>query len=172
MRTLLDSHGGSDRPHRRTALVAAELHRYDIDIAALSETRLMEEGSLTEKGMGYTFFWKGYPSGGQHLHGVGLAIKNTLLPRLTETPVGISERLMTLCIPLVNNCFATLRTHMHQPCPSDNETKDSFYQSLDEALHKIPKTDKIFHAWGFQRSSRAELQDMERSAWQTWYWSS
>ena len=117
----------------------------------------MDEGSLTEDGMGYTFFWKGYPSGGQHLHGVGLAIKNPLLPRLTKTPVGISERLMTLHIPLVNNRFATLHSAYASTLPSDNETKDHFYQSLDEALRKIPKTDKIFmlgdfNAWVVQNS--------------------
>ncbi|KAI4826128.1 hypothetical protein KUCAC02_021775, partial [Chaenocephalus aceratus] len=134
----------SDRPHRRTALVAAELSRYNIDIAALNETRILDEGSLTEEGMGYTFFWKGYPSGGQHLHGVGLAIKNTLLPRLAETPVGISERLMTLRIPLVKNRFATLLSAYAPTLPSESEAKDSFYQSLDEALRRIPKNDKIF----------------------------
>ena len=32
-----------------TALVARELDRYDIDIAALSETRLADEGQLIEK---------------------------------------------------------------------------------------------------------------------------
>lgn len=119
------------------------LRRYDIDIAALSETRLLDEGSLTEEGMGYTFYWKGYPTGGQHLHGVGLAIKNTLLPRLTETPVGISERLMTLRIPLVKNRYATLLSVYAPTLPSDSESKDSFYQTLDEALHQIPKNDKI-----------------------------
>ncbi|KAJ4935851.1 hypothetical protein JOQ06_017378, partial [Pogonophryne albipinna] len=134
----------SDRPHRRTALVAAELSRYNIDIAALSETRILDEGSLTEEGMGYTFFWKGYPSGGQHLHGVGLAIKNTLLPRLAETPVGISERLMSLRIPLVKNRFATLLSAYAPTLPSESEAKDSFYQSLDEALRRIPKNDKMF----------------------------
>ena len=64
--------------------------------------------SLTEEGIGYTFYWKGYPQSGQHLHGVGLAIKTTLLPKLTETPVVISEKLMTLCIPLEKNLYATL----------------------------------------------------------------
>ena len=54
--------------------------------------------------MGYTFYWKGYP----HLHDVGLAIETTLLPKLTETPVGISERMMTLRIPLEKNLYATL----------------------------------------------------------------
>lgn len=76
MRTLLDSYGRTQRPHKRTALIAAELRLYDIDISALSETRLLDGGLLTEEGSGYTFCWKGYFPGGQHLHGVGLAIKN------------------------------------------------------------------------------------------------
>lgn len=46
--TLLDLHSNLERPHRRTALGGAELSRYHIDIAALSETRLQDEGSLTE----------------------------------------------------------------------------------------------------------------------------
>lgn len=74
---------------------------------------------------------------------MGLAINNTLLPRLTETPVGISERLMTLRIPLAKKCFPTLLSVYTPTLPSDTETKDSFYQSLDEVLRRIPKTDKI-----------------------------
>lgn len=124
-------------------MVAAELSRYNIDIAALSETRMLEEGSLTEEGMGCTFFWKGYPSGGQHLHVVGLAIKNTLPPRITETPVGISERLMILRIPLVKNHFATLLRAYTPTLPSKREVKISFYQALDEALRWTPQNDKI-----------------------------
>ena len=58
MRTLLDR-DGSDRPQRRTALVGRELDRYKVEIAALSETRLAEEGQLKEVGAGYTFFWSG-----------------------------------------------------------------------------------------------------------------
>ncbi len=89
-----------------TDLTGEKLSRYNIDIAALSETRLLDEGSLTEEGMGYTFFWKGFPPCGQHLYGVGFAINNTILPSLTETPVGISERLMTFRIPLAKKRYA------------------------------------------------------------------
>lgn len=39
VRTLLDR-DTTDRPQRRTALIASELARYKIDIAALSETRM------------------------------------------------------------------------------------------------------------------------------------
>ena len=45
VRTLMNSYG-SDRPERRTALVDRELDRYKVEIAALSETRLAEEGLL------------------------------------------------------------------------------------------------------------------------------
>ena len=39
---------GSDRPQRRTALVGRELGRYDIQIAALSETRFADVGEIKE----------------------------------------------------------------------------------------------------------------------------
>ena len=53
VRTLQDTGLGA---RRRTALIACELARYNIDIAALNETRLPDEGSLVETGTGYTFF--------------------------------------------------------------------------------------------------------------------
>ena len=58
LRTLMDS-SGSNRPRRRTAVAGRELHRYKVEIAALSETRLAEEGLFKEVGAVYTFFWSG-----------------------------------------------------------------------------------------------------------------
>jgi len=58
VRTLLDR-AGANRHERRTALIASKLGRYKVQIAALSETRLAEEGQLTEQSAGYTFFWIG-----------------------------------------------------------------------------------------------------------------
>ena len=75
VRTLLDN-TNANRPARRTALVAHELKKYSIDIAALEETRLHGEDSITERGEGYTFFWKGLPEGTPALHGVGFAVKS------------------------------------------------------------------------------------------------
>ncbi|KAI4814263.1 hypothetical protein KUCAC02_003465 [Chaenocephalus aceratus] len=51
---------------------------------------------------------------------------------------------MSLRIPLVKNRFATLLSLYAPTLPSESEAKDSFYQSLDEALRRIPKNDKIF----------------------------
>lgn len=58
VRTLLDRNY-SVRPQRRTALIANELARNNIDIAALSETRLAGERELCKRGIGYSFFWSG-----------------------------------------------------------------------------------------------------------------
>lgn len=98
----------NSRPELRTALVAVEQQQYDIDIAALSETRFSEEGSIREESTGYTFFWKGLPEGVPRMHGVGFAIKNSLLKDLPESPIGVNERLMTLRIPLSKNRHATI----------------------------------------------------------------
>ncbi|CAG4987823.1 unnamed protein product [Parnassius apollo] len=57
VRTLLDREENAC-PERKTAIVARELSRYNIDVAALSETHLSDEGELVEHGGGYTFFWK------------------------------------------------------------------------------------------------------------------
>ena len=133
----------SDRPARRTALIAAELHRYNIDIAALSETRFADEGSLTEVGGGYTFFWKGLPADSPRIHGVGLAIRTSLLQQLPETPVAIDERLMTLRIPLAKGRYMTLLSVYAPTLTSDESSKDRFYDNLRSALRSVPPQDKV-----------------------------
>ena len=56
--TCMD-HDRADRPEWRTALIVWKLAVYKVQIAALSETCLVEEGQLTLTGMGYTYFWIG-----------------------------------------------------------------------------------------------------------------
>ena len=62
---------------RKTAIIDRELERLKIDIAALQETRIPSNGSLREKN--YTFFWQGHELDDRRLHGVGFAVRNTLL---------------------------------------------------------------------------------------------
>ena len=76
---------------------------------------------------GYTFFWKGLPATSRRIHGVRFAIRTTLLQTLPESPVAISERLMTLRIPLAKHRYATFIS-TYAPTPlSDDETKDHYY---------------------------------------------
>jgi exonuclease III len=133
----------SDRPQRRTAIVARELKRYNIDIAALSETRRAGEGQLTEHGGGYTFFWKGKDEDQPRIHGVGFAIKNHLVEHLDELPSGISERLMTLRLKLENNQRATIISAYAPTLDSDDDKKEEFYNQLDRLLTNTPRSDKL-----------------------------
>ncbi|XP_026084958.1 uncharacterized protein LOC113060279 [Carassius auratus] len=142
VRTLMDS-TSSDRPERQTAIIARELQRCRIDIAALSETRLAGEGQLKEEKGGYTFFWKRKPADEARNYGVGLAIKNQLVNHLSELPVGISERLMTIRLMLANNQTATVVSTYAPTLDSDVEEKEAFYACLEETLSKIHKEDKI-----------------------------
>jgi exonuclease III len=126
------------RPERRSAIVALELQKNDIDIAALSETRLADEGKLTEMGGGYTFFWKCKLKEEPRHHGVGFAIKNKLVNQLQENPCGISERLMTLRLSLSKNRFATIISAYAPTMQADEETKERFYSDLNHILARTP----------------------------------
>lgn len=99
MHTLLDS---VDHHQQRTVIIARELARYKIDIAALSETRISGETKLTEINADYTFFCTE-----QKLRqpGIGFAVKTSLLPLLEVQPRGLSPRLMTLQLMLKNGCL-------------------------------------------------------------------
>ena len=142
VRTLLDN-TNSDRAERRTAFVAREIRRLNLDIVALSETRLSDEGQLREEGGEYTFFWKGYETGLPRQHGVGFAIRNRLLLQLTELPSGISERLMTLRIQIGENKYATIISAYAPTLQADEPSKESFYADLDAVITATPHDDKI-----------------------------
>ena len=132
VRTLLDRDASSN-PERRTAIVGKELGRYNIDIAALSETRLGGEGHLSEKGAGYTFFWKGKPDGERRTGGVGVAVR-TEMANMMEQPYSISDRIMHLRIPLSRGCYASVVSVYAPTMCSSQETIMDFYQNLRECI--------------------------------------
>ena len=119
--------GETERPERRTAPVGRELSKYNIDIAALSETRFAGEGQLTEIGAGYSFFWVGRAEDVERREaGVGFAIKRDITDKLVNLPKGINDRLMTLRIPLVGKCHATLiSAYAPTMTNTDEENKSS-----------------------------------------------
>lgn len=106
IRTMLNRNN-SDRPERRSAIISKELHRYSIDIAALSEVRFADSGSIREES-GYTIYWSGKPSGDKSESGVALAVRNDLMPKLTEEPKPVNERMITLRLPLFDDRYCTL----------------------------------------------------------------
>ena len=138
VRTLQDTGLGA---RRRTALIAYELARYNNDIAALSETRLPEEGSLVEMGTGYTFFWSGLPTVARRIHGVGFAVRTAFLQSTQESSIAIDERLFTMRLPLAKNRFSTFVSVYSPTLVSSDDVKDRFYDTLYSILRRISQDD-------------------------------
>ena len=133
----------ASRPEGETALVARELHRYRVDIAALSETQIGGEGSLREEGGDYTFFWKGKLQAEDRIHSVGFVIRTALLRSVPLLPVGIKERLMKLCIPISGIRYFTIISAYAPSLTSPDDAKEQFWPS-----HKVHPTQRqTSHPW-------------------------
>ncbi|CAM2101001.1 unnamed protein product [Caretta caretta] len=76
---------------RKTAIIDGERHQLRIDIAALSETRFLEIGSLDE--VNYHFYWSGKPDYEPRIYGVGFAVKKSVLSSCIPL-IPINERIM------------------------------------------------------------------------------
>nr|VZI33389.1 unnamed protein product [Spirometra erinaceieuropaei] len=140
----------SNRPERRTALVARELARCKVDIAALSETRFSEQGQLEVVSAGYTFFWSGWPRPERRDAGVAFAIRNDIVGRLPSLPQGINDRLMSLRLPLRGvGKFATIISAYTPPMTNPDAVRDKFYEDLHALLATVSKADKLIVLGGF-----------------------
>lgn len=158
MRTFLGN-PNTDKPDRRTALVARELGRYNVNIAAL-ETCLAEEGQ--DKG-GYTFFWSGCNVDERQESGVSFAIKTKLICNLTGLPKGINDRLMMLQLPVGKNMQATLINSYARTMTNSDDIKDKLYQELDSLIASVPReTNWSFSATPMQatRPGKESLVEM------------
>ena len=148
VRTLLDrkdKRKNTDfRPERRTALVSKELSRYNIDIAARSETRLADTSEFEEVASGYTFYWKGKLETQKRESGVGFAVKSNIVHQLDGPPKGITDRIMTLRLQLDKGRYATMISGYAPTLTNDIEVINSFYEELDRLLTNTPKEDKLF----------------------------
>nr|VZI47182.1 unnamed protein product [Spirometra erinaceieuropaei] len=143
VRSLLDNQR-SNRPERRTALVARELARYKVDIAALSETRFSEQGQLEEVGAGYSFFWSGRPRTERRDAGVAIAIRKDIVGRLPSLPQGIKDRLMSLRLPLRRGGkFATIISAYAPTMTNPDAVRDKFYEDLHALMATVSKADKL-----------------------------
>ena len=139
VRTLVDN---EKRSERKTAILANELARYNVDIAALSETRFAGEDQLTESDSGYTIFWSGKSEKEKREAGVGFAVKNTLIDKI-EQPIGLNDRIMTLRIPLVGDRYLTIISVYAPTLVSSEEVITSFYQALRTVVTGIPKSESV-----------------------------
>jgi exonuclease III len=133
----------ANRPERRSALIAKELARYKVDIAALSETRLADEGHLSEVGAGYTFSWRGRPPEDRRESGVGFAIRTDIAKKLVCLPQGVNDRIMTMHIPVSGKKCATIISAYAPTMTNPDDIKEKFFEDLYTTVTSIPKTEKI-----------------------------
>ena len=140
VRTLLDREV-ADRPERRTALVAMEFAKYNIDIAALCKTRFSESDSLND--LEYSFFWSGRPKGERREAGVGFAIKKDIVTKLTEMPRPVNDRIMMMRLHLSKDNYATIINVYAPTMTNPDDNKKAFYNQLSSTLRDIPGTDKL-----------------------------
>ena len=137
---------------RKTAIIDAEFHRLDIDIAALQETRLADNWFLTE--MHYTFFWQGKKLDDRSELGVGFAVRNSPLS-IIEPPAGGSERILTLPLSTssgpVNIATAYAPTWYSNP-----DVKDQFYNALDHTIWMLTPSEHIYLLGDFNARVGAE----------------
>ncbi|XP_068240268.1 craniofacial development protein 2-like [Palaemon carinicauda] len=133
----------TNRLERRTALVCKELARFNIDVVALSETRLPEEGNIRESGKGYTIFWKGKALEEPRIHGVGFTLHSQLVHQHNLAPKAISERLMTVRIPITLNSHLTLISVYAPTMTSTDDDKAVFYTQHDHTIQTVPANNKL-----------------------------
>ncbi|XP_047120326.1 craniofacial development protein 2-like [Schistocerca piceifrons] len=125
---------------RKTAVIDRQLHRLNVDIAGQQETRLPDAGFIREDN--YTFFWQGKSQDEPRLHGVGFAVKNTLLD-CTVPPSGGTVRIIALKICSSSGTVNIL--NVYTPTLSYiMEEKALFYDLLSDRIAKVPSTETLY----------------------------
>jgi len=135
----------SNRPERCSALIAYEVSRLNVHIAALSEIRFPDEGSLQEHGARYILFWSGKLSTERRLAGVGFMVRTSIASKLENLPgkPGHSDRIMSMRLPLKNNKYATLFSVYAPTLQVELAEKDKFYSELRSLIQSTPAEDKV-----------------------------
>ena len=97
-----------------------------------------------EDGAGYTLFWSGTNKDERRLSGVGFMIKASIVRKLQNVPVGHSDRIMSLRLPIQDNKFATVLSVYTPTLQAETGVKEVFYCNLHNLLQQIDSKDKLF----------------------------
>ena len=98
-------------------------------------------GSLDD--LEYSFFWSGKPEGERREAGVGFAIKENIVTKLTEMPPPVTHRIMTMKLPLSKDNFAIIISVYAPTMTNPDKNKEAFHNQLASVLSGIPRTDKL-----------------------------
>ena len=118
-----------------------ELAKYNMNIVALCEITLSESGSLND--LEYSFFWSAKPEGEQRETGVGFDFKKHIVPKLTEMPRPVGDRIITMRLPLSKDNIATIISVYAPTMTNPGGNKEASYNKLASVLNGIPNTEKL-----------------------------
>ena len=124
---------------RKTAVINDKLKRLNVDIATLQETWLANAGTLKERD--YTFFWQGKSSDEPREHGVGFAVKNSLLS-MVEPGSSSSEQLLNLHLNTTEGPVTLISVYA-PTLSATPDAKDEFYGNLASTIRNIPSTEQL-----------------------------
>nr|VZI34818.1 unnamed protein product [Spirometra erinaceieuropaei] len=133
----------SNRPERRTALVAWELPRHKLDNAPISETPSSEKGQLEDVSASYTSFWSVRPMAERLDVGIAFVTRNDLVGRLPCLPQGINDHLTSLRLPRREGEFATIISVYALSMTSPDAARDKFYEDLRALLATVSTADTL-----------------------------
>ena len=74
---------------------------------------------------------------------MGFVIKKDITTKLTEMPRPVSDRIVTMVLPLSKDNFATIISVYAPTMTNPDENKAAFYNQLASMLIGIPRTDKL-----------------------------
>ena len=103
------------------------------------ETRLPSNGSLREQD--YTFFWQGIEPDEPRLHGMGFAVRNSLLSAV-EPPSSGTAYILSLHLMTSSGPVSFLSIYVPTLC-SLVENKDVFYKEIESSIREIPTTEHL-----------------------------
>ena len=124
---------------RKTAVINDKLKRLNVNIATLQETWLANAGTLKERD--YKFFWQGKSSNEPREHGIGFAVKNSLLS-MVEPGSGGSEQLLNLCLNTTEGSVTLISVYT-PTLSATPDAKDEFYKNLASTIRNIPSTEQL-----------------------------
>ena len=80
---------------------------------------------------------------------MGFAIKKDIVTKLTEMSRPVSDRIMTMRLPLSKDNFATIISVYAPTMTNPDENKETFYNQLASVLSGIPHIDKLLLVGNF-----------------------
>ena len=113
-----------------------ELAKYNIDITALCETRFSTTWHTLSSGVANPQEKEGRPEW-------ALLSKKDIVTKLTVMPRPVSDRIMTMRLPLSKDNFATIINVYAPTMTNPDGNKEAFYDQLVSVLSGIPRTDKL-----------------------------